>query len=368
MEEYKYYWINVEKTILEFNIDPRILSMNSSKKILKICQKCNKEYHTNYQNAIKHPVCRKCLTPGDDGVNKKCNYCKEIKLLDDFGNRYDRKNGKAKKSRCKKCDTIISSEYKNKYYTKNPDKKEILDLKKKKTSKIYNSLPHRKLFGKLKQREIKSKFKNYVNQYLENNFCIDCGLKDIEVLTFDHINGEKLFNIGDLKGSPKDYQKFNEEVKKCVVRCINCHESIEKQRLKSRLYCYINNVDYKFEAYKPKKLPDNPTVLQIWRFNNAERLSLKGNLKREKYFEKYLPSFIKILETGCVDCNKYFPLSMQFDHLPIYKKNNKISDLFFCWQRPWQEVLNEIYKCELLCGNCHRKRTNKRLKEKMNNE
>jgi len=29
----------------------------------------------------------------------------------------------------------------------------------------------------------------------------------------------------------------------------------------------------------------------------------------------------------------------------------------------WREVIEEIAKCELVCGNCHRKRTNKRLRE-----
>ena len=59
----------------------------------------------------------------------------------------------------------------------------------------------------------------------------------------------------------------------------------------------------------------------------------------------------------CVDCNTYYPFYvMDFDHLR--DKSFKIS-----WgiiNRSRDNVLKEIEKCELVCSNCHRKRSYKR--------
>jgi hypothetical protein len=52
--------------------------------------------------------------------------------------------------------------------------------------------------------------------------CIDCGYDTNTVaLDFDHVNGNKLFAIGqDILRSIKSIQR---ELEKCVVRCANCH-------------------------------------------------------------------------------------------------------------------------------------------------
>lgn len=52
--------------------------------------------------------------------------------------------------------------------------------------------------------------------------CIDCGLKGpAEALTFDHVRGEKLFNVGQSWNQGK--QKLVDEIAKCEIRCANCH-------------------------------------------------------------------------------------------------------------------------------------------------
>jgi len=52
--------------------------------------------------------------------------------------------------------------------------------------------------------------------------CIDCGYDANPVaLDFDHINGDKLFNIGE--SGTFSIRRLQAELDKCVVRCANCH-------------------------------------------------------------------------------------------------------------------------------------------------
>ena len=55
----------------------------------------------------------------------------------------------------------------------------------------------------------------------------------------------------------------------------------------------------------------------------------------------------------CLDCGESDPLVLEFDH-----RGNKM----FCVgkglrDRNWQSVLDEISKCDVVCANCHRRRT-----------
>lgn len=58
----------------------------------------------------------------------------------------------------------------------------------------------------------------------------------------------------------------------------------------------------------------------------------------------------------CVDCGQTDPIVLDFDHLRD-KEFTIGSDLI---DRPWHEVLAEIEKCEVVCANCHRRRTARR--------
>jgi hypothetical protein len=64
------------------------------------------------------------------------------------------------------------------------------------------------------------------------------------------------------------------------------------------------------------------------------------------------------LDSGCVDCgyNKH-PAALEFDHLPGHTKS---FGLGIGYMRSWESVLLEIAKCEIVCANCHRVRTESR--------
>lgn len=76
----------------------------------------------------------------------------------------------------------------------------------------------------VKKRSQESRLANrdFMFDYLLSHPCVDCGESDPIVLEFDHIAPEsKEFCLS----SSVDYslQKLIEEIKKCEVRCANCH-------------------------------------------------------------------------------------------------------------------------------------------------
>lgn len=59
--------------------------------------------------------------------------------------------------------------------------------------------------------------------YLRVHPCVDCAERDIVVLEFDHVRGEKVKAICTLIGNNAKWPAVKREMAKCVVRCANCH-------------------------------------------------------------------------------------------------------------------------------------------------
>lgn len=55
----------------------------------------------------------------------------------------------------------------------------------------------------------------------------------------------------------------------------------------------------------------------------------------------------------CVDCGETDPVVLEFDH--VRDKAYDVSRLLLGYS--WARVLREIEKCEVVCANCHRRRT-----------
>src|ERR1700694_3332834 len=68
----------------------------------------------------------------------------------------------------------------------------------------------------------------------------------------------------------------------------------------------------------------------------------------------------KLKSHPCVDCNGRFPpFVMDFDHVRGAKLG--IISRMSTGRMSWAKTLAEIEKCEVLCSNCHRMRTQLRL-------
>mgnify|MGYP001572676222 CR=1 FL=1 len=80
---------------------------------------------------------------------------------------------------------------------------------------------------------------------------------------------------------------------------------------------------------------------QAW--NNARRLN-------------YYDRVTEYLKTHpCVDCGEADPVVLEFDHRDPDKKKSDISKMM--GKVSWKKIEKEIRKCDVVCSNCHRKRT-----------
>lgn len=71
--------------------------------------------------------------------------------------------------------------------------------------------------------------RQYVDQYLASNPCVDCRESDPIVLDFDHLRN-KTKNISTMIRDSSTMEELQAEIKKCVVRCANDHRRATRMR------------------------------------------------------------------------------------------------------------------------------------------
>jgi len=129
---------------------------------------------------------------------KKCKQCNGNKKIEEFNKRKESRDGY--NPRCRECTRILA----NAGYIKNK--------------------AHIKL--KVSETQLKVKISRRIKlfEYLKSNPCIDCGESNPIVLDCDHRDGEiKFLNVSAMVNTPYSWKKIEEEIKKCDVRCSNCH-------------------------------------------------------------------------------------------------------------------------------------------------
>lgn len=128
---------------------------------------------------------------------KKCKTCNQELSLDNFTKRSCAPDGLD--LHCKSCKNTKAK----KYYQDNPE----LSFKAMKRSKSYRGVLY-----------------DIVVDHLKANLCTDCGESDIRVLEFDHVRGNKEFEIATAPHNVYSEQRLKEEIDKCEVRCRTCHK------------------------------------------------------------------------------------------------------------------------------------------------
>lgn len=104
-----------------------------------------------------------------------------------------------------------------------------------------------------------------------------------------------------------------------------------------------------------RSIEDSRAAIRKHYYLNKEKYLLKNKLRREK-MRQYVHELKA--KSPCADCKKVYPYYvMDFDHLS--SKESIISRLVNSGNRSALE--NELAKCEIVCSNCHRIRTFKRL-------
>ncbi|MDQ4131825.1 MAG: hypothetical protein M3179_01155 [Actinomycetota bacterium] len=116
-----------------------------------------------------------------------------------------------------------------------------------------------------------------------------------------------------------------------------------RRKLRGQLdnYCRPCRSEYKQEHYAANR------QRYIDRAAARRRVLLQ---ERVRYLMEYFQSH------PCVDCGETDPLVLEFDHLAdkAFDIARGIRD------RNWETVLKVMAKCDVVCANCHRRRTIRR--------
>jgi hypothetical protein len=133
-------------------------------------------------------------------------------------------------------------------------------------------------------------------------------------------------------------------------RCGRCHlfkpldQFAWRRKARGQLdnYCRPCRSDYHHEHYVANRAAYIENALQRKRALGEERT---------RYLIDYFAA------NPCVDCGERDPVVLEFDHLGD-KSFTIGAGLRY---RNWQSLLDEIAKCDVVCANCHRRRTARRL-------
>ncbi|BBI30558.1 hypothetical protein QKT49_gp205 [Acanthamoeba castellanii medusavirus] len=161
-----------------------------------------------------------------------------------------------------------------------------------------------------------------IEECKRGEFCVRCGEDDPRVLEFDHIDpSTKSFEISRRRAYSAP--KFFAEVAKTQFLCVNCH-SDKTSGSRSRDF---------------GRTP--PSHCRLIKYNNERKLRARE----------------------CIDCHLTVPeddydglKKFHWDHRDRTTKEQTVSamvGLLF----PLGDIAREIEKCDLRCGNCHRRRT-----------
>jgi hypothetical protein len=106
-------------------------------------------------------------------------------------------------------------------------------------------------------------------------------------------------------------------------------------------YCRPCRANYKREHY----------------LNNKQRYVDNAAIRRRRILDERTRLLVEFLKGHpCVECGETDPIVLEFDH-----RSNKSFDVAYGIRNcNWDAVLAEIAKCDVVCANCHRRRTAQR--------
>jgi hypothetical protein len=135
----------------------------------------------------------------------------------------------------------------------------------------------------------------------------------------DRDERKKCYRCGELK-TAEHFAWRNKEKRTYDSFCRPCRSSYKKEHYAANRQQYIDR---------------------------AQKRKSEVLLERTMYLIEYFRTH------PCVDCGESDPVVLEFDHL----RDKLFSVGMDLARRNWQRILDEIEKCEVVCANCHRRRT-----------
>jgi hypothetical protein len=155
--------------------------------------------------------------------------------------------------------------------------------------------------------------------------CADCGGQfPPYVMDFDHREpGRKRFWVLQRAGSVSR-NRLLEELEKCDVVCANCHRARTNRR-----------------ALERRRVRIESGLIPI----------TESRLRRDQ-----TALLRQLRDVPCADCQQRFAFyAMDFDHRDPTQKSFEVPRML--GRVDTEKLLEEARKCDIVCANCHRKRT-----------
>jgi hypothetical protein len=92
-----------------------------------------------------------------------------------------------------------------------------------------------------------------------------------------------------------------------------------------------------------------------YRANRERYIDQAARSKRRLTRERTMCLLDYFANHPCVDCGETDPVVLEFDHLDPELKEFNIGQALS--RKSWENIVAEIEKCEVVCANCHRRRT-----------
>lgn len=121
----------------------------------------------------------------------------------------------------------------------------------------------------------------------------------------------------------------------------------------------FNNSYYKDKVYllnECKICLNNRTMKNYYADHERQKEIRKRNTnkRRDDHKQKILEH---LLSHPCADCDETDPVVLEFDHIDDTKSFNISAGIM----KNWKVIQEEIDKCEVVCANCHKRRSAKRM-------
>lgn len=81
-------------------------------------------------------------------------------------------------------------------------------------------------------KQLRQAQRKWIWDYLELHPCLDCGEADPCCLDFDHVRGKKVAPVSRMISNGYSWGAIEKEIRKCEVRCANCHRKRHAKRRK----------------------------------------------------------------------------------------------------------------------------------------
>jgi hypothetical protein len=87
---------------------------------------------------------------------------------------------------------------------------------------------------------------------------------------------------------------------------------------------------------------------------NRQRYIAAATRRKDALMAERTAFLVEFFRTHpCVDCGETDPIALEFDHIG----HKEFTIAAGIGSRSWQAILDEMAKCEVVCANCHRRRT-----------